>query len=173
MSDHIGPSLTDSAGSRRGQSLVEFALVLPMLLVLLLLSIDLGRAFFGWVVITNASRVGANYAAQHPKWTVDDEARFGELIDADAAIRNCELGPLDDPTWAATDGSPTSNPTLGDYVTVRLTCDFGLLMPFAQNLLGSSTITLSAATTFPVRNGCVNCPAPSTEPEPQAPDHCR
>jgi Flp pilus assembly protein TadG len=173
MSDHIGSSLTDSAGSHRGQSLVEFALVLPMLLVLLLLSIDLGRAFFGWVVITNASRVGANYAAQHPKWTPDDELRFAELVDADAAVRNCVLGPLDDPTWTTSDGSLTSNPTLGDYATVRLTCDFTLVMPFSQSLLGSSTVSLTAETTFPVRNGCVNCPTPSAEPEPQAPDHCR
>jgi len=52
--------------SRRGQSLVEFALVLPLLLVLLLMAVDFGRVYFGWVTLTNASRVGANYAAAPP-----------------------------------------------------------------------------------------------------------
>ena len=32
-----------------GQSLVEFALVLPMILLLMLIAIDFGRVFLGWV----------------------------------------------------------------------------------------------------------------------------
>ena len=47
----------------RGQSLVEFALVLPVLLLMVLTALDFGRLFPGWVVINNAARVGANYAA--------------------------------------------------------------------------------------------------------------
>ena len=50
----------------RGQSLVEFALVLPMILLLMLIAIDFGRVFLGWVGLNNAARVAANYAALHP-----------------------------------------------------------------------------------------------------------
>jgi len=49
----------------RGQSLVEFALVLPLLLVLIITGIELGRLFFTQIVITNAAREGAYYMATH------------------------------------------------------------------------------------------------------------
>lgn len=48
----------------RGQSLVEFALVLPMLLVLLLGIADFGRVFQAGIVTESASRDGAEAAAQ-------------------------------------------------------------------------------------------------------------
>lgn len=46
-----------------GQSLVEFALVIPLLLVILLGVADLGRAFYYTSAIANAARAGAAYAA--------------------------------------------------------------------------------------------------------------
>jgi len=46
-----------------GQSLVEIALAMPLLLVILLGLADLGRAFYYTTTIANAARVGAAYAA--------------------------------------------------------------------------------------------------------------
>ncbi len=43
----------------RGQSMVEFALVVPMVLVLLCAVVDMGRAYSAWVTTTNAAREGA------------------------------------------------------------------------------------------------------------------
>ena len=48
----------------RGQSLVEFALVLPMLLVLLLGIADFGRVFAAGITVEAAARNGAEAAAQ-------------------------------------------------------------------------------------------------------------
>lgn len=45
-----------------GQELVEFALVLPLLLIVLIGVFDLGRVFHANVTIANASRSGARYA---------------------------------------------------------------------------------------------------------------
>lgn len=53
--------------SKKGQSLVELALVLPILLLLLLGFLDLGRAYYYEVAITNAAREGARYGALFPK----------------------------------------------------------------------------------------------------------
>jgi hypothetical protein len=66
MSDHIEhPSDHPSAEpSRRGQSLVEFALVLPMLLVLLLGVVDFGRVFHAGIVTESSARDAAEAAAQ-------------------------------------------------------------------------------------------------------------
>ena len=45
----------------RGQSLVEFALVLPILLLLVLITVDFGRALYGWVVLQNSARIAAKW----------------------------------------------------------------------------------------------------------------
>jgi Flp pilus assembly protein TadG len=50
---------------RRGQALVEFALVVPVMLLILLIAVDFGRLFFAHISNVNAAREGANYAAAH------------------------------------------------------------------------------------------------------------
>jgi Flp pilus assembly protein TadG len=52
--------------SELGQSLVEFALCLLILILIFLGVFDLGRAFQAKIVITNAAREGASYGAMHP-----------------------------------------------------------------------------------------------------------
>ena len=47
----------------RGQSLVEFALVLPMLLVVMLMITEFGRALYQYNVLSQAARAGARVAA--------------------------------------------------------------------------------------------------------------
>jgi Flp pilus assembly protein TadG len=44
---------------------VEFALVLPLLILILFGAIDLGRVFHAAITITNAAREGARYIALH------------------------------------------------------------------------------------------------------------
>src|SRR5512143_2855550 len=58
-----------------GQSLVEFALLFPLLLLILLGAIDLGRAFNAYFTITNASREGARWGSTHPTDTAGVTAR--------------------------------------------------------------------------------------------------
>lgn len=48
---------------KSGQSMVEFALVLPILILLLMGIMDFGRLFAGYVELQNAARDGARYAA--------------------------------------------------------------------------------------------------------------
>jgi len=59
----------------RGQSVVEFALILPVFMLLLLVTVDFGRLFFTTIQLTNAAREGANYAATNPTDTVTIQAR--------------------------------------------------------------------------------------------------
>lgn len=49
----------------KGQSLVEFALIIPLLLVLIISAIEVGRLFHAKIVITNAAREGAYYLSTH------------------------------------------------------------------------------------------------------------
>lgn len=55
-----GPALKDD---QNGQSLVEFTLILPALLMLLFALVDFGRGFYTWLLVTNAAREGARVAA--------------------------------------------------------------------------------------------------------------
>jgi Flp pilus assembly protein TadG len=61
--------LADNTGMRRrrerqrGQALVEFALVLPLFLLLLLGIVQFGTVFRDYIALTDATRVGARQAA--------------------------------------------------------------------------------------------------------------
>lgn len=74
-------------GRHRGQSLVEFALVLPVLLVLLLGIADFGRVFAAGIILEAAARNGAEAAAQEylqlarnaPTIDPDDYARLHQV----------------------------------------------------------------------------------------------
>ena len=50
-------------GREAGQALVEFAMIVPLLVLLLFALVDFGRAFYTWLVVTNAAREGARVAA--------------------------------------------------------------------------------------------------------------
>jgi len=52
--------------SERGQSLVEFALSLPLLLLILLGTIDVSRLFFDYIQMRQAVVEGTTYGQRHP-----------------------------------------------------------------------------------------------------------
>jgi hypothetical protein len=145
--------------------LVEFALVLPVVLLILLLTIDVGRLYYGWVNLQNAARIGANYAALHPTaWgsTPDAAAQvaYAQQITDDAKAINCVL-PSALPTPSFLAGGSTS---LGE-AQVNLTCRFDVIAP---KLLGIQTLQLGASAFFPIRNGTLPVPSPTTTPVPTA-----
>jgi Flp pilus assembly protein TadG len=46
-----------------GQALVEFAMILPLFVLLFMSMVEFGRAFHTWLLITNGAREGARVAA--------------------------------------------------------------------------------------------------------------
>ena len=56
----------------RGQSMVELALTLPLLALILLGTVDLGRAFFYYTRLSNAVHQGALKGAYTPRLVTDD-----------------------------------------------------------------------------------------------------
>jgi len=51
--------------SERGQSLLEFAMVLPLLLLIALGVVEFGRAYYQYNTLTKAVREGARYMSMH------------------------------------------------------------------------------------------------------------
>ena len=151
----------------RGQAVVEFALTLPVLLLLLLIAIDFGRAFLGWVALNNAARVGANYAAMHPNdW--DTGTVYEDLMAANIDAINCnQTNAGNAPVFG-----PTKEP--GELVRVSLDCEFTIVTPIVSAVLGN-TVTVSSSSAFPVSSGCLAaCPTgPPAPPPPPPPNNCR
>jgi hypothetical protein len=54
--------ISKGRGQRAGQSLIEVALVIPLLLLLILGIIDLGRLAYAWVTVQYAAGAGARFA---------------------------------------------------------------------------------------------------------------
>jgi Flp pilus assembly protein TadG len=58
-------------GGQRGQSLIELALIAPLVLLLVIGVIEIGRIGFYTLELTGAARAGAAYGAQNPATAVD------------------------------------------------------------------------------------------------------
>jgi Flp pilus assembly protein TadG len=80
-------SQTGRSRLERGQNAVEFALLLPVLFLILFGILDLGRLFFAAITITNAARDGARYGIEHPNDTAGIQAR----VEAEAAGTGIDL----------------------------------------------------------------------------------
>ena len=106
----------------RGQSLVEFALVLPLLILILLGILDLGRAFSAYIVITNAARDGAYYGTMHPTETSAIIQRV--LTEANGSGTSV----------TAADVSVSTTGAVGTPIRVTVTHDFALLTSFLPGL---------------------------------------
>lgn len=152
----------DRRHRRRGQSLVEFAIVLPILLFLTLVALDFGRVYLGWINLQSMSRIGANLAANNPTaWQsggdASVQAQYQNQIRNDAAATNCQLPTVGgvatapDPTFSDTDGNGAAD-DIGDAAQVQLSCNFVLITPGIKDVLGGS-IAVSASSVFPINTG--------------------
>ena len=153
------PTATHHHERSRGQSLAEFALVLPVLLLLLLIAIDFGRVYLGYINLQQMARVGAGFASEHAaSWgspgDAEDRADFQDLIANEAALINCELPNDGAGTTVVPDPAFPEGFDLGDRVQVRLDCNFEVITPVISQIIGSS-VQVSASATYPVREGAV------------------
>jgi hypothetical protein len=155
-------------GSRqrtRAQGVVEFALVLPVLLLILLVAIDFGRALYGWVVIQNSARIAANFAGLNASaWqsgNATTQQEYEQSILLDFATANCDVPAAaalpepvftDGPDTAVSGGPVDTNYDVGDSVVVELDCDFHLITPVIGAILGD-TIQIAGRSEFRIRAG--------------------
>ncbi len=133
----------------RGQGMVEFALILPLVVLLLVMAIDFGRVFFGWVALHNAVRIGADFAANNreywdamPAAFEDQRQQYEDLIENDLQSLNCELpspDPVPEPVFSGFED--------GDLVQAEVSCSFGLLTPLAESVLGGP-VAMTVRTEF-------------------------
>jgi Flp pilus assembly protein TadG len=123
--------------SESGQTAVEFALVAPLLVLILLAILQLGVAFNAYVTLTDATRAGARKAIL---------VRIGGASQADAtqAVKNA-AGSLD-PTKMTVNVSSSDWTTTGSDVTVTATYPYTIsLFKWAGTWVGwSGTYTITS-----------------------------
>jgi Flp pilus assembly protein TadG len=92
------PGATKKRKGERGQNLVEFALVLPIFLVLVFGIVDFGMGLKAWIQVTNAAREAARYAAVTCATDAADvdlvkdravDIASGLITAADVTVTNC------------------------------------------------------------------------------------
>jgi hypothetical protein len=159
---------TRDRSTTNGQGLVEFALILPIVVLVLLLAIDFGRVFYGWVGLQNGARIAANYAAQHPDgW----QGAGDPTTQADYASRLADdmegvCGATYGDALAWSDDDADGDYEVGEYVTAETTCEFPLITPLVEGIFGGP-VPLRASATFTVRVGQFDGPTGVVPPPPQ------
>ena len=154
----------------RAQSMVEFALVLPMLLLLIVGIIELGYILFVYAEVNNAAREGARSAAvhacpntsdyiairdathQHLLAFVDPNAISMKKIDYVSAAIN--LLPINPSAALQTgySGSTSDRQSFTDPVTVTLKYTFAPLDPLTQRFIPQINVNAIASRT--ITTGC-------------------
>jgi Flp pilus assembly protein TadG len=153
----------------RGQTLVEFALVIPIALLLMVGLFDLGRIVFINNSLSDGARHGARHATIDPRATdycslIDDAVRTAirsqplstytvtyTVVQADgsdgASYLMCANG-SDGAGKAAMAADRVAAP--GDRVTVDLGADVNLALAFVARAAGAETFALDAESTMQV-----------------------
>ena len=112
-----------------GQSLAEFALTLPLLLLVIMGIFDLGRGIFYYSVINNAAREGARFGAV-----------YCDSPGIKNAVRTRALGLVED---SDIDDEIFSNDGIPERVVVTVTYEFNTVTPLIGKFFDDGSITLT------------------------------
>jgi Flp pilus assembly protein TadG len=166
-----------ASASRRskGQSVVEFAIILPVFMALLLIAIDFGRIFYTTIQLSNAVREAASYGATQPTDPLgmisranrerSSQGQAGQQMTLTSANISTRCATPADVTIACSQSPGGAG--AGNTLTVTITAPFGFLTPFINNFFGGS-LDVSSSATVAVLNSAAgggtnpsNCAAPT------------
>jgi hypothetical protein len=157
-----------------GQSVVEFAMIVPVALVVLGGALDMGRLFYTTVSIENAAREGAFYGASDPRCDTSAQAFCDDPNTADWRVRNeaTGLSALNVSFTCTSGGAPVALTSCraGDIYETTVGTSFDLVTPLLMPIFGSS-MNLEASATAVVLTDAFD-PSASPQPQPSFPVVC-
>jgi hypothetical protein len=133
-------------GPEAGVSVVEFALVLPVLLVLLLGVLDFGRAFNYWIDQTHLANEGARWAVVNKNPGPGTLQEYIRGQGTTPELRNGGTSSVPSPMQVCI-SFPGGTAKVGDPVLVTATSTFNWL-PFLGSRIGIAQTTMSASSTM-------------------------
>jgi len=132
--------------------MVEFALVLPLLLIIVFITVDFGVGLTRWIAITNAAREGA---------------RLGAVGAAEGAIRQKTIDTsdgilsADDIQVGFFDADGDGEIDVGESVVVDVSYDYSYITPLGRILdFTVAPLTLSACSDMRVEQATGQGPGP-------------
>jgi hypothetical protein len=153
------PNRACGAGEESGVAIIEFALVVPILLVILLGVLDFGKAFNYWIDETHLASSGARLAIVNASPGTcpggGTATNLQHYIQCQADTRELRNG------GASTDGAqvcisfPSGTHLVGDPVRVTVSADYSWLPLIGDkidrasaNIVGEATMRLEALPTY-------------------------
>ena len=151
-----------------GQSIVEFALILPVFLLFFAAALDLGRVFYANITLNNAAREGAFQAALTPELYVQDAAcdqatnRVVCRIQNETAGSMVAIAPTDIDMVCSVAGCAEAP---GSFVTVEVRGKFRLITPLLSVVFGGQELNLGSSAVAQIEY----LPDPTTATPPPGP----
>ncbi len=151
----------------RGQALVEFALVAPILVVLLVALFDLGRAVFAYNSVTNAAREGARLGIVNQDTNSIKQRAIAQTSIAETQTPNVTINFYKPTAGGAPDTTDNTNSctAVGCYVSVSFQTTFTPITPIIARIVFPNGVTLTAKSVELIENHCptatvtaANCP---------------
>jgi hypothetical protein len=125
----------------RGQSIIEAAIVLPILLLLVAAAVDFGRAFDAYIVLTNAVREGARFGTmRRPQPPVSD---IENIVVVDVLGSGTNITQMDGFSAAENVDVLTSSTAVTVTASYRFDLWFG-------GIIGTPEITLTKRAVMPM-----------------------
>jgi hypothetical protein len=168
----------------RGQGLVEFALVLPILLVLMLGILDFGRLFFIFSEVSSAVREAIRFSAVNPYDCQLIQQRAGStltLTDVNTLDLTIAFDDGEAVKWTyppdCSEEPPEGLVVTGDRITIRASTQVnlitaGIIGPIVQQTFGPLRVEyVSSRTIVPedgIETGPTSTPRPTRTPPPGA-----
>lgn len=109
--------------NKKGQAIVEMALILPLLLLLILGMIDFGRVMNAYLIANHASREGARQAA------------VGKSDSEIVGIINLTTTSLDSSTININISPQASDRTRGTEAQVTVSCQVEIITPLVSSVI--------------------------------------
>ncbi len=139
--------------SEFGQSLVEFVLGSVILALTVAAIVDLGRAYFVKIAITDAAAEGAMFAAYSPNCLYDtgwascaDPNNVTYRVKHASDSRMVDWNSVQVATMAGTEGL-----VAGSNITVTVNYPFTLITPFISGMVGSDILQIRASAVQSIR----------------------
>lgn len=121
----------------KGQSLVEFSLIIPIIVLMIMAIIEFGLMFNAYLTINNSSREGARYAAVGG-------------TDAEIVAKIISTAPKLKSEYISVSIVPSeANRSRGETVTVYVTYDYKVLIPLMSTII-DNIVDLNAQTSMRV-----------------------
>jgi Flp pilus assembly protein TadG len=153
----------------RGQTIVELALIMPIMLMVLATASDLGRMFHTRIVLSNAARAGALEGSRHPtsyQAAAACNASTNRILCAVIAESDNSLLTVTPSDVVVSCVPDPCAEALGNVISVRVEGEFTLLTPFLGAFFGGQVISLESTATAQIAVKPVITPESTGSPTP-------